>query len=194
VPNLNQILKIEISRLARKQARLLTVPLRKDVARLKRVAAGLKRTVALLQKQAEVLLGAEARRSSRGPAMSEGELAGVRLTGAAIRRMRRKMRLTQSEFARLTGTSAVTVCLWERRGRKQLQLRGESKAKVAKLIGVSAEEAKMLLERLAGPAPARKAKRAPARKKAKAAGRKKAARKTKKAKGRGRRRAARRRK
>ena len=151
-----QALKNEIQRLAKKQIKAFAAPIKKDVARLKRIAAALKRNLAQLQKQSAVLLDAEARRSRMGPAMSEDELAKLQLRGAAVRKMRKKMKLTQQEFAKLAGTSPVSVGKWEKAGRKQIQLRGESKKSLAKLIGVGAQEAKLLLERLAEQKPVAK--------------------------------------
>ena len=173
MPNLNQVLKAEILRLAAKQVRVYAAPLKKDITRLKKTAVQLRRAVAQLTTQASVLLDAETRRAQSAPAMSEADLAHFQPRGAAVRKMRKKMRLTQQEFAKLAGTSPVSVGKWEKAGRKAVQLRGASKKALAKLVGVGAAEAKLLLERLAEQKPvvkkpvAKKAKKIKATRKVK---------------------------
>ena len=68
-----------------------------------------------------------------------------RLTSRGVRALRRRLRLSQAQFAALLGVSAQAVYLWESKG-GQLQFRDESETALRDVQNISASEAR---ERLA---------------------------------------------
>ncbi|HOX08899.1 MAG TPA: hypothetical protein PK280_21065 [Planctomycetota bacterium] len=68
MPNIGALLKEEIRRLAKREARSLMASLRKDNARLKRTAAQFKRSLAALERNTRRLVAeADARLQALGP-------------------------------------------------------------------------------------------------------------------------------
>ena len=143
MPNIAVVLKQEISRLARKEAKAATDPLKSDIAKLKTSNADLKRRVALLERANKVLMKAEMSRANEvasvGPQTSK-----VRLTAKGIRALRRKTGLTQADFARLVGVTNQAVSYWEKQ-EGSLRLKEKTKAKLLSLKGVGAKEARQRL-------------------------------------------------
>ena len=91
MPNIAQVLKAEISRLARKEIRLATALLRKDNARLKRDTAALKRRMKRIEADSEFLISAERRRAQAVQPSDPAQLQGIRVTAKTIRSLRRKL-------------------------------------------------------------------------------------------------------
>ena len=112
--------------------------------------ATLRSRVAALRKEVSGLKAEQKRLSS---ALSElARNTGVespkdefRTTSRGVRALRRKLRLTQAQFAALLGVSAYSVFLWESKG-GQLALRDESLAALRDVQNIDAAEAR---ERLA---------------------------------------------
>jgi DNA-binding transcriptional regulator YiaG len=105
------ILKQEITRLARKEAKAETQVLRKansqyrrDIAQLKRQAASLSKQVAFLQQQ-------ERKRSSK-PA-SGVSTKGKRFSRRGLIAHRQKTGLSAADYGQLVGVSAQAVYNWE---------------------------------------------------------------------------------
>jgi DNA-binding transcriptional regulator YiaG len=105
------VLREEITRLARKEAKVQTQVLRKanaqyrhDIAQLKRQAGALAKQVAFLQQQ-------ERKRTSKG--MAEGEIEGKRFSRRGLKAHRRKIGLSAADYATLVGVSAQTIYNWE---------------------------------------------------------------------------------
>jgi len=109
---LEHTLKSEISRLAKKQVRATCLPLARDVRRLKRTVSALRKTVAVLAR-----LGAEwqaQRMAERANlAAAPEEVKAARLSPGIIKKLRRRLGLTQGELATLVGVSQSAVGSWE---------------------------------------------------------------------------------
>lgn len=178
--NLTQVLKNEITRLARKEIRLGVEPLRKsnaalrtDIAKLRKQLADQARELAALRK------GAAGQGKRTAPAATPDAAPKQRISTDGIKSLRAKLGLTAEQMGALIGVSGQSVYLWERGTTKPrakpiaalIALRGASKADViARLEALQAEAPKPKK------APAKKAaaKKAPAKK---AAGRKPAQKK-----------------
>ena len=108
--NLNSILKDAITKGANRVVRKPLVSVRHDVADLKRQVALLRRYVRDLQR----VVG----RKPANLGVEEGETVELkrkrRPTGVGIRQMRKKLGLTQAEFAKVLGVSSLSVSKWER--------------------------------------------------------------------------------
>jgi DNA-binding transcriptional regulator YiaG len=144
---MEQTLKSEITRLARKEMRATYLPLAKGVRRLKRAVSRLRQTVAVLEK-----LGAEfgvqrVAEQARLDAAPE-DVKAARLSPLLIKKLRRRLGITQSELATLAGVSHSAVGSWEYgkarpegRNREALvALRGLGKREVRRILATKAAE------------------------------------------------------
>ena len=109
--NIAAVLKQEITRLARKEAKAQTAALhkanaqyRRDIAQLKRQATELSKQVAFLEKQ-------ERRRAAKGA--SAVSVKGRRFSRRGLKTHREKVGLSASDYAKLIGVSAQTIYSWE---------------------------------------------------------------------------------
>jgi len=109
---MEQTLKIEIARLAKKQMRATYLPLARDVRRLKRTVSALRKTVAVLAK-----LGTEwqtERQAQRAKlAVAPEEVKAARLSPLLVKKLRKRLGITQGELATLVGVSGSAVGAWE---------------------------------------------------------------------------------
>jgi len=109
---MEQMLKSEITRLAKKQVRAACLPLAKNVRQLKRVVSRLRKTAATLAR-----LGAEyqAQRMTDQARLevSPEEVKASRLSPGLIKKLRARLGITQGELATLVGVSTSAVGFWE---------------------------------------------------------------------------------
>ena len=109
---MEQTLKFEITRLAKKQVQATYLPLAHDVRRLKRAVSALRKTVSVLAR-----LGAEwqaERQAQRANlAAAPEEVKAARLTPWLINKLRSRLGITQGELAALVGVSTNAVGFWE---------------------------------------------------------------------------------
>jgi len=113
MPNVAQVLKEEITRLARKEAKAQADPLRRQVRGLRQAVKAHEETIERLEKALNKMVGqsgAAARTSLYAP---EQEDASARITPASVRRHRLRLNLSQAELADLLGVSTNTVVRWE---------------------------------------------------------------------------------
>ena len=138
---MEQTFKSEIIRLARKQMRAAYLPLARDVRRLKRIVSALRRTVAPLK-----VLGTElqAQRTAEMALLqaTPEEVKAARISPLLIRKLRRRLGISQGEMAALVGLSAGAVAFWEQ-GRSRP--RGRGKEALVALRKLGRREVKTLL-------------------------------------------------
>jgi DNA-binding transcriptional regulator YiaG len=105
------VLKDEISRLAKKETTSGTKVLRKASAQYRRDIAQLKRTVDQLSKQVAFLAQQERRRVAEdAPA---GKAEGRRFSARGLKTHREKLGLSAADYARLVGVTGQTIYAWE---------------------------------------------------------------------------------
>lgn len=172
MPNIAVVLKQEISRLAKKEARGIVVGLRKDVVRLKRDAADLKRRIAQLERQNKILLASESKRQAEAPEPPPDSTSSARITSKGIRSLRKKLKLSQAKMAALIGATAQSVYIWERKD-GALRLRDRTRKAVIALRAIGAKEAKTRLDEIAEEEKATRQKKTTRKKAAKKRGSKK---------------------
>ena len=141
--NLATVLKDEIKRLARKEAKALTdtarrqsTQHRRDIAELKRQTSQLKKKVILLEKRVW----------KQGAGASPGsDDEQIRFSAKGLKSQRDRLGLSAADYAELVGVSAQTLYNWEngrsRPQRAQIQ-------KLAKIRGIGKREALARLEQL----------------------------------------------
>ncbi len=127
MPNLASVMKEEIQRLARKEARAqlsktnrTTAQHRKDLAELKRQVRDLTRQVAYLE-----------RREKKRAGMPEVEktATNMRFSAKSVKAHRAKLALSAADYAQLVGVSALTIYNWEK---------GQSKPQTKQLTALAA--------------------------------------------------------
>jgi DNA-binding transcriptional regulator YiaG len=138
---LEAVLKSEIGRLARREAKALMGKHVDEVRRLRRRVVSLEREIgvmkaALAQEQAKrkVTTAVETVAGEKGPT--------IRLSPRLIRSLRSRLDISQAELAKLVGVSTLAVGNWELGKAKP---RPESKARIAALRGLGRREVRRLL-------------------------------------------------
>ena len=113
MPNIGAILKAEIVRLARRASKPELSALKKELVELRqRVSAQRKTIHALGRDNARLIADLNARSSRIAVAAPEGKVR-IRLSPKLIRAQRKRLGLSQREFALLLGVSTNTLVLWE---------------------------------------------------------------------------------
>jgi len=112
MPNLQAVLRQEITRIARREARAESESTRKAVARYRREIAELKRGRADLERRIAYLEQREAERLTTGPA-KKAPPKGTRFSNTALRARRERLGLSREEYSQLVGVSASTLYNWE---------------------------------------------------------------------------------
>ena len=112
MPNIAQILREEITRLARKEIRAACDPLRKQVRTLRQTVKAQGETVAKLEKSMGKMAALSSDNSASLYAPEEEKTRG-RVTPASIKRHRNRLKLSQAELGSLLDVSTNTIVRWE---------------------------------------------------------------------------------
>ena len=107
---LEDVMKSEIARLAKREIRPLVEPLQRQLRQLARQVKGLTADVQRLGRQADKAAtpAAPARLSTAG-----ADASGTRLSPGLIKKIRKRTSVTQHQLAALVGVSAAAVQSWE---------------------------------------------------------------------------------
>lgn len=108
-----KVLKEEITRLARKEAKRYAFPLKKKITGLSRVITKQKSVLANLEKQVGLLKKMSKETRSEPVLAVPAEIKKARLSPRLIKSQRKRLRLNQENFARLLGVSVAAVRSWE---------------------------------------------------------------------------------
>jgi DNA-binding transcriptional regulator YiaG len=111
MPNIATVLKAEIARLAKKEAKAATTKLqrasvqyRSDIAKLKKLVGQQAKELIALRKQAQ----------EHGQPQADQEAEGnARFSARSIRAQRQRLGLSALEYGKLVGVSGQTVYSWE---------------------------------------------------------------------------------
>lgn len=147
MPNIGLLLKDEIRRLAKKEAKALAGEIRREAIRLKRVTVDLKRRVGDLERDNRWLISEEKRRQQVRPSTVPDTGVKARFRSAGVKAMRSKLGLTREEFGKLAGVTANAVYLWEAKG-GPLTLKDSTRAALLVMRDLGAREARRRLEAL----------------------------------------------
>lgn len=142
--NVTKILHDEMRRMARKEIRLEakrvraeSVAMRKSIRELKREVAELRESLKAFQASAPSGVS-EIGRSGATP------ISG-RFSSDSIRRLRKRLEISQRELAILVGVSSQAVYLWECKGGK-LRLRNETRRILTKIKGTKKRDIRRQLD------------------------------------------------
>lgn len=149
MPNIAKIIQEEIRRIAKKEVKAATTGLQKDLTALRKTVIAQRRRIEALEKENNRLTrmaGRMEQEEQKAEVESHEEKPDkTRITGRAVRTLREKLGLTQAEFAKLAGVSALTVYKWEKND-GWLSFRGGTKAGLLSLRGIGKREARKRLE------------------------------------------------
>lgn len=147
MPNIAQILKDEIQRIAKKQIKTSVSELHKYTLSLKKTLVQLRKELAAMKQEVRrVRKVQESRQKSQPRALSEAK-EPLRFSAKGIRSLRKKLKLSQAEFAKLVGVSGLAVYQWERKEGK-LALRQTTQSKLGEIRGLGRKEALKRLEEI----------------------------------------------
>jgi DNA-binding transcriptional regulator YiaG len=138
---MEQIIKSEIIRLAKKQVRTTCLPLAREVRQLKRVVSELRKTVRPLKVLGAELQTQKAAALSRLQAAPE-EVQAARLSPLLIKKLRNRLGISQGDMATLIGVSGAAVASWEQGKSKP---KGRNKEALVALRKLGKREVKPLL-------------------------------------------------
>lgn len=144
MPDIKQIFNDEIRRLARKELKSHLLPLAKQISEQKRTIAELKKQIAELTRRLPVEEKNEPVVNCDAEAVKK-----LRLTAAGIGKIRKKLKLSQNQFAALIGVSGHAVSLWEV---GKVSPRANVKAAICALRGIGKRELKRRLAECCGTA------------------------------------------
>lgn len=143
MPNVAVILRQEILRLARREARSQTRGLRKAAAQWRRDIAELKRQASKLQ--ADVVRLVRQAPKDVLPKVSEADAEGVRFKAQGVTAQRKRLGLSAASYGRLAGVTAHTIYKWEHGAARP---RKRQLAALASLRSLGKREARARLEKL----------------------------------------------
>ena len=146
--NVMSVLKAEISRLAKKEAKAVITPVKKASSTYRSLIAGLRKQIDGLQKELAMLKKAVPAPEKTLAAKTEPE-GRFWITGQGVRTLRKRLGLTQAVFGKLVGVTPNAVVLWERKdgkiglrkataGRLQ-EIKGKGKREVAEILAKGPE-------------------------------------------------------
>ena len=146
MPNVAGVLRQEIARVARKEIRTALAGLHSSASKLRKTAAALKTRIAALERDLKrAQAGAAAADRPEAPS-ADSASPDVRITAKGVRALRRKLRLSQTEFAALVNVSDQTIYNWEKQS-GALKLRHKTRASLVEARKLGARDARHALEK-----------------------------------------------
>ncbi len=123
MPNIANVLKDEIKRIARREINLTLTPLKVSNAALKKLVYEHKKRIAALEKENKRLAALQVKIHrpvhDNAPKLKEDNF---RITGQQVRSLRGRLGISQARLAQLLGVCDNIVAIWENKpGRLQIQ-------------------------------------------------------------------------
>jgi DNA-binding transcriptional regulator YiaG len=147
MPNIAKVLKDEIARIAKHEAKIaVSKPLKTGIAN-KKALVDIKRRLIQIEKDLQGLQKAMQSCSTQVKAPVEPSGKKEWLSGRGIKALRKKMRVSQAQFAKLIGMNPIAVVRWEKQRGKLGFKKSDTLGKILALRGVGVREAQ---ERLKG--------------------------------------------
>ena len=143
MPNIAQLLKDEISRLARKEVRAASAPLQQQIRELKKTNRQQREAIDMLLRrvdQLQALAGSPTDKILKAPAVENDRQ--IRLSGTSIKKHRKRLGLSQEDLGQLLNVSTNTIVRWEQDKSKP---REAYRSGIAQLRTMGVREVKKLL-------------------------------------------------
>jgi DNA-binding transcriptional regulator YiaG len=136
--NIGNLLREEIARISRREARKHTATLQRSSAGYRRDIAALKRQLAALQREIK-----KAGTKQRAVAVQEDAATSHRFVASGFRSLRHRLGLSASQMGKLLGVSEQSIYNWET---KVATPRRSHLPAIARLRGMGKREVSALLE------------------------------------------------
>ncbi|HET8748989.1 MAG TPA: helix-turn-helix transcriptional regulator [Ramlibacter sp.] len=148
MPNIAAVLKDEIARIARKEARAQTAEFKKASAQYRAHIAALRRRIDELERQVKRASKQGVKgNSAADEADDESQGPARRFSATRLAAQRRKLGLSAADFAALIGVSGQSVYKWEH---GEARPRARQLEAIAALRGIGKREAAARLAQLQG--------------------------------------------
>lgn len=150
MPNIAAVLKDEIARIARKEARAQTAEFKKASAQYRAHIAALRRRIEDLERQVKRTSKAVAKGDGAAAPEEEGDdgqATNRRFSATRLAAQRRKLGLSAADFAALIGVSGQSVYKWEH---GEARPRARQLEAIAALRGIGKREAAARLAQVQG--------------------------------------------
>ena len=144
MPNIGALLKTEIARLARKEVRKQTEPLKKASAQYRKRIADMKRQVSELQRKVATLEKQLTISASNSTSTSNGAKT-YRFSPKGLQSKRKRLGLSAADFGKLVGVTGQTIYKWEKGLSRP---RDKQLAALATVRGIGKKEALARLKEL----------------------------------------------
>jgi len=148
--NIAKVLKDEVSRIARRETNKALASASRPAAGLRHTTADLKRRVAQLEREVRSLRKTIDGLTKAHPPAAPEATGRARITAKGMRSLRRRLRLSGQEFARLLGVTPQVVYLWEK-ANGPLRVRQTTRAGILAVRDIGAREARRKLEEMKSP-------------------------------------------
>jgi DNA-binding transcriptional regulator YiaG len=149
MPNIAKVLKDEISRVARRETKKAVASVSRPAAGLRHTAADLKRRVTQLEKELHLLWKTIEGLTKAHPSSVPETTDKARITAKGMRSLRRRLRLSGQQFARLLGITPQIVYGWDKTS-GALRMRATTRAAILAIREIGAREARKKLEEMKG--------------------------------------------
>jgi DNA-binding transcriptional regulator YiaG len=145
VPNFMKMFQDEVKRLARKETKSAVTQLNKEKVELRKTIGQLKRRIDALERQNKKITKVIPVEQTAPEGVEQTEADRARISSKTIITLRKKLKLTQSEMAKLVNVSGQSVYQWERKDRP-LRLRTATRQAILELKTIGIREARKRLE------------------------------------------------
>ena len=143
MPNIAQLLKDEVSRLARKEVRAASAPLQQQIRELKKTNRQQREAIEMLLRRVDQLQTLTSSPTDKILKVTAAENdRQIRLSGTSIKKHRKRLGLSQGELGQLLNVSTNTVVRWEQDKSKP---REAYRSSIAQLRTMGVREVKKLL-------------------------------------------------
>lgn len=146
MPNIGNVLKAEIVRLARKELRKEIVPARQNSAAVRRDLAEIKRQLAAAQRRIQIL----ERQAAKGTSLATKKPAAekpTRFVAKGLKSLRKRLGFSAADLSRMLGVSEQSVYNWE--AKKSVPRHRQIEA-IAGLRGLGKRAAHAMLAKASG--------------------------------------------
>ena len=144
MPNIAQLLKDEVSRLARKEVRAASAPLQQQIRELKKTNRQQREAIEMLLRRVDQLQTLTSSPTDKILKVTAAENdRQIRLSGTSIKKHRKRLGLSQGELGQLLNVSTNTIVRWEQDKSKP---REAYRAGIAQLRTMGVREVKKLLD------------------------------------------------
>ena len=141
MPDVGRVFKEESTRLARKEVKTAVNPLNTQIRELRKGMSGLKSRLAEIEKLVTKLQPT----TQSQPIRTDEAGTSIRVSPGLIKKLRKRLKLSQEKMGKLIGVGAITVLNWEQ---GKTRPKPTSKEAIAELRTMSITDVNAILEGL----------------------------------------------